>query len=135
MEIEAAAKELTGSIVHRLYPTETVAFDMAADGMIRDLSVGQDIRKQDRGTAAEFGFATEVQSALTFVGLLWSTYKTLEEVYRNFEPKAPLPHSKDLSTLWMKRLREAGLPDDQAKRIVDGFTQDLASVLTRQRKK
>ena len=121
---------LTGKIVMDVFPSESAAFTVASPQIAEDLFKNRDVGAEREHRPGEFQFLEEATHVLQFVGLMIGTFTAIQRVIKTLkEDKKHIP-AGDLAPIWIKELRQSGLPEKTAVEVVNRFSKELEGELS-----
>jgi hypothetical protein len=128
MTEEEALRSTLRTIVAEEMPHSLETFDIEGDAAISEAMAGRSGAATDRQAHAGFG-ETDIQLASELIKLIAATVSLVMAIHKGLKGRKEATSPQDLQLQWYERLREAGLPEDQARRICTRFSGDVERLL------
>ncbi|PZR30056.1 MAG: hypothetical protein DI535_00725 [Citrobacter freundii] len=124
----AEFKLLMRPIVAEHYPNELFAFDVSSDELMQKLKLDGHIETAAR-KESRINFMEQAMAVLGFLGVLISTYKAVVEI-RSLQLKNKIDR-QTIEKSWLELLREHGLTNEMAQKIVSKHLEEFNEYLNR----
>jgi hypothetical protein len=119
---EKKFKTLTRVIVVDNFPNEILAFDIAADDLIKQLRIDGNIEAMKK-KESQVNFMEQATGVLSFIAVLISTYKAIVEI-KSLRLKAKLD-KQVFEKNWISFLQDAGVPKKKIDKILSKNLKDV----------